>query len=157
MKTESFSPCSISKTALTAGSASKTPSIDDVARPRYGAKFESSKSFNKPSYYSSHPLDLDRLSQYISFSSDYDAFAPTIDDRMWKPPHPGCQAIPDVYFEYGLRLPLHPFFRFVFQVLSCSLSQLVPNIVLQNNEVIARCHELDQFPSLDLFFFYISC
>lgn len=152
VKIEPFSPCSASKTVLVSGSASQTPSVGDVVRPRSGAKFESNQSFNKPSYYSSHPLDLDGLTKYVSFSDGYNAFAPDASDRMWKPPHPGCQAIPDVYFEHGLRLPLHPFFRFVLHALNCSLSQLVPNMVLQINGVIARCHELGQFPTLDLFF-----
>lgn len=72
---------------------------------------------------------------------------------MWKPPRPDCHA--DMYFEYGLRLPLHPFFHFVLQILGCGLSQLVSNTVLQINGVIARCHKLHQFPNLDLFFFPI--
>lgn len=134
------------------GSASQTLYVEDVVRPRSGALFESNKSFNKPSFYSKYPLDLDKLDQYVSFSRGYNAFAPSENDRMWKPPHSNCHDIPDVYFEYGLRLPLHPFFRFILQILGCGLSQLVPNAVLQINGIIARCYELQQFPSLNLFF-----
>lgn len=100
---------------LNTRSSSKTPSVDDVIRPRRGVKFESTKSFNRSTEYSNSPLDLDHLSKYCSFSSDYDIFPPSSLDRMWTPSAPGRHVIPDIYFEYGFRLPMHPFYLFVFE------------------------------------------
>lgn len=47
---------------------------------------------------------------------------------------------------------MHPFYLFVFEAFGCGLSQLVPNVILQINGVISQCHELGQFPTIDLLF-----
>lgn len=47
---------------------------------------------------------------------------------------------------------MHPFYLFVFKAFGCGLGQLGPNAILQINGVIARCHELGHFPTIDLLF-----
>lgn len=102
------------KTILKLGSLSKTPTVGEVVRPCHGSKFEANKSFNRPSLYSGVDLDMGMLSKYCNFSDGYAVFRPSKDDRMWTPSHSGRHAIPDIYFECGFRLPMHPFFLFVF-------------------------------------------
>lgn len=120
-KLESCSPGNVlgssTKTLLNVESPSLTPSVDDVVRPRRGTKFVSNKSFNRVSFFAKNPLDLDRLFGYCAFSDEYSVFSPSADDRMWMPCRPSSHAIPDVYFEYGIRLPMHPFY-FLFLKLS---------------------------------------
>lgn len=47
---------------------------------------------------------------------------------------------------------MHPFYFFILEAFGCGLGQLVPNRILQINGVIARCHELGQFSTIDLLF-----
>lgn len=126
--------------------------MNSVDPPPFWAKFEANSSFNCPSFYSSNPLDLGLLSEYCSFDDGYAVFSPKDSDRMWTPSRGGRHAIPDLFFEYGFRLPMHPFYLLVLEAFKCGLGQLAPNAILQINGVIARCHELKKTPSLDLLF-----
>ncbi|KAL8125920.1 hypothetical protein AgCh_013286 [Apium graveolens] len=138
--------------AFNVGSSSFTLSASDVSGSRRGLKFESNKFFNCSSEYSEKSIDHDQISKYCSFYDSFAVFSPSVTDRMWTPFHPSRHVIPDIYFEDGFGLPMHPFYLFVFEALECGLSQLVPNVVLQINGLIARCHEHGWFPTIDLLF-----
>lgn len=47
---------------------------------------------------------------------------------------------------------MHPFFEDILGALECGIRQLSPNLVLQISGFIARCHELNRYPTIDLFF-----
>lgn len=92
--------------------------------------FESNTSFNCPGGYVGSTLDIDKLSEYCSFGDGYSVSPPLGTDRMWMCLKPGRHAIPDLWFEYGLRLPMHPFFMIVLDTFKCGIGQLAPNAVL---------------------------
>lgn len=48
--------------------------VDDVVMPRHGLKFESDKSFNRPSVYFESPFDLNMLSKYSIFLMGMQSF-----------------------------------------------------------------------------------
>lgn len=114
--------------------------------------FSSNTSFNSPSKYANALLDLEALSEYCDFDGGYSIFPPLESDRMWTFVKPGRHAIPDLFFEYGFRLPMHPFYVTVLDTFCCGIGQLAPNAILQINGLIARCHELNEYPSMDLLF-----
>lgn len=98
------------------------------------------------------PLDVGLLSGYRALSGGYTVHSPTLNDKMWHSPLPGWQSIPDLWFLHGLCLPMHPSFEDVLGSLVCGIGQLSPNLVLQISGFIAHCHELNRYPTLNLFF-----
>lgn len=115
--------------------------------------FKSRKPYNNQSQYVKVPLDVELLSGYCAISDGYTVHTLSVGDKMWDAPLPVWQAIPDLWFSYGFCLPVHPFFDKILGALECGVGQLSPNLVLQISGVIARTHEINQYPTLDLFFF----
>lgn len=93
----------------------RSPAAATTAEPLFWAKFKANSSFNCSSVYSGSPLDLGMLSEYCSFDDGYVVFSPDESDRMWGPSRNGRHAIPDIFFKYGFRLPMHPFYFFVLE------------------------------------------
>ena len=73
-------------------------------------------------------------------------------ERLWMSPEPGLHVVPLLWFDFGFRLPMHPFFGVVYEALGCGIAQLSPNSLIQVSGVIARCAELNVLPSLELLF-----
>lgn len=115
--------------------------------------FESKKPYNTCSQYCKVPLDVGLLSGYCALSDGYAVHSPSLTDKMWHSHFPRWQSVPDLWFLYGFCLPMHPFFEDILKALECGIGQLSPNLVLQISRFIARCHELNHYPTLDLFFF----
>ncbi|KAK1380738.1 hypothetical protein POM88_027482 [Heracleum sosnowskyi] len=77
---------------------------------------------------------------------------PNHGDRLWRMPEYGMHRILLIYFNYGFRLPMHPFFLVIFEAIGCGVAQMTPNVVAQISGFIARYVEVDRVPSLNLFF-----
>ena len=71
---------------------------------------------------------------------------------MWMTPEVGFHAVHMIWFDYGFRLPMHPFFLSIYKAIGCGLAQLAPNSVSQISGFIARCAERRVLPTLSLFF-----
>lgn len=135
------------------GNESPGEDISFVDGGKIKIKFFSSKApFNCPSAFVGDSLDRQSFSAYCDFSQGYRVHPTKASDRMWMSPKIGWQAIPTLWFEYGLRLPMHPFFLSVLEALGCGVAQLSPNAVLQINGVIARYEEFKIYPTLELLF-----
>lgn len=104
------------------------------------------------SYYANRAVDWVKIGAWVDFKSGYRRRVPGVNDRVWMMPEYGMQGIPLILFEYGLRLPLHPFHLAVYEAIGCGITQLVPNSVAQVIGFIALCHERDRVPSIRLFF-----
>lgn len=65
-------------------------------------------------------------------------------------PQKGWQAIPLLFFELGFRLPMHPLFSALLELLGCGVAQLAPNAVVQVCGVIAQSFEKGKVPTIDL-------
>ena len=92
------------------------------------------------------------MKMYCSASRGYSYRIPWEDERLWMTPEPGLHAIPTLWFDFGFRLPMHPFFSVMYEALGCGFAQLTPNSLIQVSGVIARCAELSVLPSLELIF-----
>lgn len=114
--------------------------------------FRACPSFNQRSSMTARSSAIKRLPQHCCFDLGYVHHLPRRTDKMWCPPREGWQAIPLLFFEYGFRLPMHPFFGVVYEALGCGLAQLSPNAIIQIVGFIARCHEKGELPSLELLF-----
>lgn len=64
----------------------------------------------------------------------------------------GYHGIPLIWFEYGFRLPMHPFHLEVYEALGCGIAQLAPNSLALVSGLIARCSELHIEPTLEMLF-----
>lgn len=84
--------------------------------------FSGQLPYNCVSYYADKPLDLDTLTLYCSPRGGYIVCTPNSSDRMWRSPKIGWQAIPNIWFLYGFRLPMHPFFLTMLEVFDCGVS-----------------------------------
>lgn len=88
----------------------------------------------------------------VIFGTTYSHHLPAEGNRIWRSPQTGWHAVPSVFFEFGLRIPMHPFLPHLFDALGCGFAQLTPNSFAQVMGVIARCRELKALPSLELLF-----
>lgn len=93
-----------------------------------------------------------QLRKCVNFGETYTCHFPSSDDRIWISPGPGWQAVPSIFFSFGLRVPMHPFLPLLFEALGCGYAQLSPNSFAQVMGFIARCHEHKVLPSLELLF-----
>ena len=73
-------------------------------------------------------------------------------DRMWMTPEVGFHSVHMIWFDYGFRLPMHPYFLSIYEAIVCGLAQLAPNSVAQISGFIARCAKRRVVPTLSLFF-----
>lgn len=121
-----------------------SPSDKEASRVKF---FESKASFNSRSAFVGETLSSRFTSGYCDLSKGYRVHSPKDVDRMWMSPCEGWQAIPTLWSEYGLRLPMHPFFLTVLEELDCGVAQLSSNAVLQIHGVIARCTQLQTYSS----------
>ncbi|KAK1377986.1 hypothetical protein POM88_024730 [Heracleum sosnowskyi] len=116
-------------------------------------EFGDNTSFNVSSIFSNPSMRVDVNKNWVDLSvGGYRCDIPNPDDRIWNMPKYGMHGIPLIHFDYGLRLPLHPFFLCMFEAVGCGIAQMTPNIVAQISGFIARCAEVDRLPSLNLFF-----
>lgn len=117
-----------------------------------GKFFSVRPSFNCRTTMTVKSSEIRSLRRYCCFSMGYVHHLPRRCDKMWCPPQAGWQSVPLLLFNYGFRLPMHPFFVVVYEALGCAIAQLSPSAVAQIVGVIARCHELEELPSLELLF-----
>lgn len=112
--------------------------------------FSSKPSFNQPGILSPDLPEFAALKEYCGDDGVYTLHLPREGDRLWHMPQKGWQAIPLLFFELGFRLPMHPLFSALFELLGCGVAQLAPNAVVQICGVIAQSFEKKKVPSLDL-------
>ena len=93
---------------------------------------------------------LEKLENGCDLASGYEYHLPRGRDRLWHTPKEGWQGVPLIFFDMGFRLPMHPLFAAVYRVLCCGIAQLAPNAIAQISGVIARCHDLEKIPTVDL-------
>lgn len=93
-----------------------------------------------------------KIDKCVVFGSTYTHHFPSVDDRIWLSLKPGWHAVPTIFFDFGLRIPMHPFLPLLFEALGCGFAQLSPNSFAQVMGVIARCREYKVLPSLELLF-----
>lgn len=86
-------------------------SAEEVLR----VEFMGNTSLTCTSVYVVRPISCDSLRSWV--------------DPVWFMPEFEMQGIPFVYFEYGLRLPLHPFHLDIYEALGCGVVQITPNFV----------------------------
>ena len=96
--------------------------------------------------------EVEKVEKCVTFGTTYKHHFPTEDDRIWRSPKAGWHAVPSIFFDFGLRIPMHPFLPLLFDALGCGFAQLSPNSFAQVMGVIARCRELKALPSLELLF-----
>lgn len=104
------------------------------------------------SHFTNHVVDRNKLSLWVDFENNYRYRMPIAEDRVWMMPKYGIHGVPLILFEYGLRLPMHPFHLAMYEVIGCGITQLVPNAIAQVSGFIALCYERDKIPSIKLFF-----
>ena len=122
--------------------------VNEAARDLFASK----ASYNCRSIYLVEEVNWTYLRSCVALGNGYDCRVPERDDRMWKMPQVGYQAVPMIWFEYGFRLPMHPFFLSMYEALGCGLAQLAPNAIAQISGFISRCAETRIVPTLSLFF-----
>ena len=88
----------------------------------------------------------------VVLGTTYTHHLPSEGDRIWRSPKARWHAVPSVFFDFGLRIPMHPFLPLLFDALGCGFAQLTPNSFAQVMGIIARCRELKALPSLELLF-----
>lgn len=130
----------------------ETDGDEDKAMENPGKFFSVRRSFNYRTTMTADSSEIRSLRRYCCFAMGYVHHLPSRSDKMWCPPSEGWQSIPLIFFDYGFRLPMHPFFGVIYEALGCAVAQLSPNAVVQIVGVIARCHELKELPSLELLF-----
>ena len=96
--------------------------------------------------------EVEKVKKCVTFGTTYKHHLPTEEDRIWHSPKAGWHAVPSIFFDFGLRIPMHPFLPLLFDALGCGFAQLSPNSFAQVMGVIARCRELKALPSLELLF-----
>lgn len=81
------------------------------------------------SHYSNHTVNLEKFKSWVDFSNDYQHRIPKVEDRVWMMPEYGMHRILLILFDYGLRLPMHPFHLAIYESIGCGMAQLVPKVV----------------------------
>lgn len=114
--------------------------------------FLSKPCLNWESCVTDDSVEFGLVGKCVTFGTTYTHHFPSEKDRIWRSPQAGWHAVPSVFFEFGLRIPMHPFFPLLFDALGCGFAQLTPNSFAQVMGVIARCRELKALPSLELLF-----
>lgn len=61
----------------------------------------------------------------VNFTNQYHHRVPSVNDRVWMMPEYGMQGIPLILFEYGLRVPMHPFHLAMYEAIGCGVAYLV--------------------------------
>ncbi|KAL8110831.1 hypothetical protein AgCh_026537 [Apium graveolens] len=115
-------------------------------------EFESKPSLNYLSYYITVDPPASKLEKYIDLSNGYRYRVPTADERVWMMPEFGMHGVAMIMFQFGLRLPMHPFFLTMYEAIGCGLGQLTPNSVAQLSGFVALCCDKGRLPTLKLFF-----
>lgn len=121
------------------------------------AAFGANYFYNKPnlcytSVYASRRVDWEKMNLWVDGSVGYRCEVPSVGAHMWESPEFGMHGIPKIHFEFGLRLPMHPFHLAVFEALGCGVAQIVPNSIAQMSGFVALCAEKNRVPELRLFF-----
>lgn len=114
--------------------------------------FSSQPCLNRVSCVTPGSPEADQLRKCVDFGNTYTCHFPSSDDRIWVSPRPGWQAVPIIFFTFGLRIPMHPFLPLLFEALGCGFAQLSPNSFAQVMGLIARCRDYKVMPSLELLF-----
>lgn len=70
--------------------------------------------------------ELETFREKYRISETIEMFVPTPDERACYP-REWCVAVSDAILAGGMRLPLHPFFRFLLRQYNLAPTQLVPN------------------------------
>lgn len=81
------------------------------------------------SHYTNHVVNWVKLNSWIDFGNGYRYHMPWVGDRVWMMPECGMHGVPLIMFEYGLRLPMHPFLLAMYEAIGCGIAQLMPNAV----------------------------
>lgn len=82
-------------------------------------------------HYINHLVNWVKVKSWVDFRNGYRHRVSEVGDRVWMMPEYGMQGIPLILFEYGLRLPLHPFHLAIYEAIGCGIAQLVLNSVAQ--------------------------
>lgn len=114
--------------------------------------FSSRPCLNRVSCVAPGSPEADQLRKCVDFGDTYICHFPSPEDRIWVSPRPGWQAVPSIFFTFGLRIPMHPFLPLLFEALGCGFAQLSPNSFAQVMGLIARCRDYKVMPSLELLF-----
>lgn len=87
-------------------------------------EFVEKPSLTYTSIYATRPIDYGSLISWVNMENGWTCVVPKPGDPVWLMPEYGMHVIPFVYFEYGLRLPMHPFHLAVYEALGCGIAQL---------------------------------
>ncbi|KAL8135449.1 hypothetical protein AgCh_010190 [Apium graveolens] len=115
-------------------------------------EFEGKPSLNYLSYYITVDPPVSKLESYMDLSNGYRYRVPTADERVWMMPEFGMHEVAMIMFQFGLRLPMHPFFLTMYEAIGCGLGQLTPNSIAQFSGFVALCCDKGRSPTLKLFF-----
>ncbi|KAL8090668.1 hypothetical protein AgCh_039923 [Apium graveolens] len=115
-------------------------------------EFEGKPSLNYLSYYITVDPPVSKLESYMDLSNGYRYRVSTADERVWMMPEFGMHGVAMIMFQFGLRLPMHPFFLTMYEAIGCGLGQLTPNSIAQLSGFVALCCDKGRSPTLKLFF-----
>lgn len=146
---ESVDPLILDMTRRTPVKAGVLPSFSPVSEEAKRL-FRSKPSFNQRSIITADSPEFAALQEYCGTDGVYSLHLPGERDRIWHMPQKGWQAIPLLFFELGFRLPMHPLFSALLELLGCGVAQLAPNAVVQVCGVIAQSFEKKKVPTVDL-------
>lgn len=102
--------------------------VETYARGR--VLFGNNIAFNHPSVFSSRPVNYEELNECVDLKNGYKCVVPRADDRVWMMLEFGMHDIPWIWFEFGLTLPMHPFYQCMYEQIGCGGAQLSPNFFI---------------------------
>lgn len=99
--------------------------ITDIINAEGVEEFGDKPNLGYPSVYTNRPINT----AWVSLSDRYHCVISLHSNKIWGMPKFEMHRILLIYFEYGLRLSMHPFHLTVYKEVGCGVAQLTPNSV----------------------------
>lgn len=100
-----------------------------LAKEEGDKKFADKPSLTYSSMYATRPVNCDLLDSLVDLRNGWRCTIPKPEDPVWFMPEYGMHGIPFLYFEFGLRLPMHSFHLAIYEALGCGIAQVTPNSI----------------------------